>query len=105
MWSFLLASGYLKVEGYKAYDTESGDWKKEYELALTNFEVKVMFRNMIRRWFGRYDVMLEPRETAMKQGAYAVIIEFKVNITIIWEISQEVLAEKVYVSRQAVSQS
>ncbi|MDE7188483.1 MAG: ATP-binding protein, partial [Lachnospiraceae bacterium] len=156
VWSFLLASGYLKVEGYKAYDTEYGDWKKEYELALTNFEVKVMFRNMIRRWFGsvkadyndfirallsddlramnaymnkvtaevfssfdagkkssgrqperfyhgfvlgllveltdryivtsnresgfgRYDVMLEPRETAIKQGAYAVIIEFKVQ--------------------------
>ncbi len=31
--------------------SEFGEWKEEYELELTNFEVKVMFRNMVRSWF------------------------------------------------------
>lgn len=53
LWSLLLASGYLKVKDYRSYMTDFGEWKQEYELALTNFEVKVMFRNMVRRWFSR----------------------------------------------------
>lgn len=156
VWSFLLASGYLRVKKWEAYDTEFGEWKKVYELALTNFEVRVMFHSMVRRWFGsvkadyhdflaallsddlkamnaymsrvteevygsfdtgkrpsvkqperfyhgfvlgllveladryvvtsnresgfgRYDIMLEPREAALQQGANAIIIEFKVQ--------------------------
>ena len=31
--------------------TDSGEWKQEYELALTNFEVRIMFYSMIRKWF------------------------------------------------------
>ncbi len=52
IWSLLLASGYLKVKKYEAYTSEFGEWKQEYELELTNFEVKVMFRGMVQRWFG-----------------------------------------------------
>ena len=51
IWSFLLASGYLRIKSYEAYMTEYGDWREEYELTLTNFEVRVMFRNMVRGWF------------------------------------------------------
>ena len=51
----LLASGYLKVSQYETVTDEYGGWKKEYTLKLTNFEVKVMFRNMIRRWFSCVD--------------------------------------------------
>ena len=51
VWSLLLASGYLKVKHFKAYMTDFGEWKQEYELALTNFEVKLMFRNIVRKWF------------------------------------------------------
>ncbi len=50
IWSLLLASGYLKVKSFNAYMTDFGQWKKEYELELTNFEVKVMFQKMIRKW-------------------------------------------------------
>ncbi len=32
--------------------SESGEWEQDYELELTNFEVKAMFRKMIRKWFG-----------------------------------------------------
>ena len=52
IWSLLLASGYLKVKDYRVVTSAFGDWCQEYELELTNFEVKVMFRNMIRSWFG-----------------------------------------------------
>ncbi len=55
IWGLLLASGYLKVSQYETVTDEYGGWKKEYTLKLTNFEVKVMFRNMIRRWFSCVD--------------------------------------------------
>lgn len=51
VWSLLLAGGYLKVKDLKAYITDFGEWKREYELELTNFEVRVMFRNMVQKWF------------------------------------------------------
>ena len=51
VWSLLLASGYLKVKSFHPYLSDAGEWKEEYQLELTNFEVKVMFRNMIRKWF------------------------------------------------------
>ena len=51
IWSLLLASGYLKVKNRSTYATEFGEWKQEYELELTNFEVGAMFRQMIRKWF------------------------------------------------------
>ena len=51
IWSLLLASGYLKVKNYEAYMTEYGEWKQDYELELTNFEVRVMFRSMVHGWF------------------------------------------------------
>ncbi len=55
VWSLLVASGYLKVLRYEAQETEYGEWNQEYELALTNFEVRVMFRSMVRGWFLKND--------------------------------------------------
>lgn len=51
VWSLLLASGYLKVKRYRNYFTDYGEWKEEYELALTDLEVRIMFRSMVRSWF------------------------------------------------------
>lgn len=51
IWSLLLASGYLKVEKYEL-DPDKG--KPEYELALTNKEVRFMFEDMIEDWFAGY---------------------------------------------------
>ena len=49
IWSLLLASGYLKVLHYEE------DWNSidapDYELTLTNREVKRMFHTMVRGWF------------------------------------------------------
>ena len=52
IWSLLLASGYLKVKDFTEYISAFGEWKQEYDLEMTNFEVKSMFRNIIRNWFG-----------------------------------------------------
>ncbi|QBE95275.1 hypothetical protein PMF13cell1_00796 [Blautia producta] len=51
IWSLLLASGYLKVCDTKEQDSLYGYWKQEYTLGITNFEVMLMFRNMVRDWF------------------------------------------------------
>lgn len=48
IWSLLLASGYLKVEEC-VFDEESGE--DDYVLSLTNKEVRIMFRRIIRGWF------------------------------------------------------
>lgn len=42
VWSLLLTSGYLKIVGQH---------RKEYELALTNYEVKQTFEDMVMDWF------------------------------------------------------
>ena len=52
IWSLLLASGYLKVLSYEELGPEDL-MAPQYELALTNFEVKFMFGGMVRGWFGR----------------------------------------------------
>lgn len=52
IWSLLLASGYLKVESVESSRPESEEWTKVYELSLTNLEVRIMFRGIIRKWFG-----------------------------------------------------
>lgn len=51
IWSLLLASGYLRVENHVFYE-ESG--KTEYDLKLTNKEVRLMFEQMIEDWFMEY---------------------------------------------------
>lgn len=52
IWSLLLASGYLKVVKHNSYELEINRYTESYELALTNLEVEIMFRNMINDWFG-----------------------------------------------------
>ena len=53
VWSLLLASGYLRVKSIETRTQAYGDWVQVYELCLTNLEVRIMFGNMIRKWFGR----------------------------------------------------
>ena len=48
IWSLLLASGYLKVKSY-TFDFIRG--RNIYELSLTNYEVRIMFGEMIEGWF------------------------------------------------------
>ena len=51
VWSLFLAGGYLKIAAYEEPGEEK-EWALPcYQLALTNFEVKLMFRNMVHEWF------------------------------------------------------
>ena len=52
IWSLLLASGYLKVEDME-FSEETG--RCYYTLALTNREVRFMFKTMVRDWFAEDD--------------------------------------------------
>ena len=47
----MLASGYLKVLSYEQYSEIPEGNQPQYELSITNLEVKLMFRNMIGQWF------------------------------------------------------
>lgn len=51
VWSLLLASGYLKVISYQLPGDVPLSEKPQYELALTNHEVQVMFQSMVSSWF------------------------------------------------------
>ncbi len=50
IWSLFLAGGYLKVEDYRI-DEETG--RENYELSLTNREVRILFEQMIEGWFSQ----------------------------------------------------
>lgn len=49
VWSLLLASGYLKA---MTAELNTERMEMEYELKLTNMEVRLMFLQIIRSWFG-----------------------------------------------------
>lgn len=51
IWSLLLAGGYLKVVQLLPESFPGNG--RNYELKLTNYEVWLMFRAMIRQWFGK----------------------------------------------------
>ncbi len=52
IWSLLLASGYLKVVSYEEYEEHIYEIREpEYELSLTNLEVRMMFEKMVKGWF------------------------------------------------------
>ena len=50
IWSLLLASGYLKV---LCFEEKVAGKKQLYDLCLTNDEVRDMFCDIVRGWFGR----------------------------------------------------
>lgn len=51
IWSLLVASGYLKILDYEKYEEDDFIAEPKYELTLTNHEVEIMFKSMIRGWF------------------------------------------------------
>ncbi len=49
VWSLFLACGYLKVVRYEFNKVRR---RPEYDLKLTNMEVRMMFEQMVESWFG-----------------------------------------------------
>ncbi len=75
IWSLLLASGYLKVVDYERYAPMEANEPK-YDLELTNLEVKVMFQNMIRTWFGTVKSDYNDFEKALLLGDVDAMNEY-----------------------------
>ena len=49
IWSLLVASGYLKILDYE--DMGKVERRPNYELTITNKEVRLMFESMVQGWF------------------------------------------------------
>lgn len=77
IWSLLLASGYLKVLDYEEYEKDGEDiTEPKYELALTNHEVRLMFRQMIRGWFDGVSSDYNDFEKALLLGDLEAMNEY-----------------------------
>lgn len=82
IWSLLLASGYLKVIDYEKYGDDDEIWQPKYELALTNYEVKIMFRSMISRWFADAEEHYNDFVTALLLGDVKAMNRFMNDIAL-----------------------
>ena len=77
IWSLLLASGYLKVLSYEEYEKDGEDiTDPKYELAITNHEVRLMFRQMVRGWFDRVNSDYNDFEKALLLGDVDAMNEY-----------------------------
>ena len=68
VWSLLLASGYLKVLSFEDYHEIPEGTQANYQLAITNLEVTLMFQNMIRDWFSEAEADYNDFIKALLQG-------------------------------------
>lgn len=82
IWSLLLTSGYLKVIDYEKYEDDDEIWQPKYELALTNYEVKIMFRSMISRWFADAEEHYNDFVTALLMGDVKAMNRFMNEIAL-----------------------
>ncbi len=72
IWSLMLASGYLKV----LHSEFPADGRFRYELGVTNFEVQIMLKNMIRNWFKTGDSYYNDFIKALLLGDMDAMNEF-----------------------------
>ncbi len=80
IWSLLVASGYLKILSYVPED-EAGEDEVMYEIAITNYEVRRMFRTMVRSWFGRAKADYSDFITALLQKDLEAMNEYMNRVT------------------------
>jgi len=82
VWSLLLASGYLKVLSCEDYETIPGGTRPDYELAITNLEVKLMFRNMVLDWFADAETDYNDFIKAMLLGDLDAMNDYMNRVTL-----------------------
>ena len=63
-----MASGYLKVLSFEDYYEIPEGTQANYQLAITNLEVTLMFQNMIRDWFSEAEADYNDFIKALLQG-------------------------------------
>ena len=77
IWSLLLASGYLKIENYTLKEGI-----EEYDLKLTNREVRLMFRSMIEGWFKQYSPAYNDFVNALLVGDIDAMNEYMNSVAL-----------------------
>lgn len=78
IWSLLLAGGYLRVEKFRFCE----EWgREEYELVLTNKEVRIMFERMFRDWFAGDGSGYSEFVEALLQGRLEEMNEYMNKVT------------------------
>ena len=82
IWSLLLASGYLKVLSYDRAELIEYGAEVQYELMLTNYEVKLMFFNMVRGWFKSVKEDYNDFVKALMLGDVDAMNEYMNNVTL-----------------------
>ena len=78
IWSLMLTSGYLKV----LHSEFTADGHFHYELGVTNFEVQIMLKNMIRDWFDRQDSHYNDFIKALLQGDLDAMNEYMSRVAL-----------------------
>ena len=78
VWSLLLASGYLKIE-HLSRNKRGGE---EYDLALTNREVHLMFEQMIDGWFAEQTPAYNDFIQALEKGDLDAMNEYMNRISL-----------------------
>ena len=82
VFSLLLASGYLKVISYDRMELLPPGEEQKYELALTNYEVELMFEGMIRGWFKEAKTDYNDFITALLQNDIDAMNDYMNGITL-----------------------
>ena len=82
IWSLLLASGYLKVISREYYDETMPGKRPEYELDITNFEVRCMFETMVQGWFDEVETEYSDFVKALLLGDVDAMNEYMNQITL-----------------------
>ena len=82
IWSLLLASGYLKVINREYYDETMPGKRPEYELDITNFEVRCMFETMVHGWFDEVETEYSDFVKALLLGDIDAMNEYMNQITL-----------------------
>jgi len=82
IWSLLLASGYLKVVKAGGYIPDGNVCEEaDYELTLTNMEVRLMFKNMIKGWFKKGSACYHDFIKALLLGDLDAMNEYMNRVT------------------------
>lgn len=82
IWSLLLASGYLKVVKAGGYIPDGEECEEEdYELTMTNLEVRLMFKKMIKGWFKKGSACYNDFIKALMIGDLDAMNEYMNRVT------------------------
>ena len=82
IWSLLVACGYLKVLSYDRLELLPDGAKVHYELALTNYEVKRMFENMVSDWFQPTEAEYQEFVSALLEGNLKAMNNYMKRVTL-----------------------